>query len=299
VYPLLRIDRLQVRFGEKTAVSDLSLDLEPGQLTGFVGPNGAGKTTTMRAVFGLVKPASGTVRFRDAPVDAGTRRRFGYMPEERGLYAKMRVTDQLVYFGRIFGMSAADARTAADELVARLGIEEYAQKPLDKLSLGNQQRVQLAAALIHRPELLVLDEPFSGLDPTGVQTMTRTLLAERDRGVAILFSSHQLDLVERICDRVAIIVRGELVAVGTLDELRSRGREERVAIEVAGAAEDWWRVVPDVRRTDERGGTELFVVDRPGAEDELLRAAQAAGRVVAFGPDRPSLGDVFGAAVGS
>jgi ABC-type Na+ transport system ATPase subunit NatA len=193
------------RYGEVVALDDLSFSVREGQMFGFVGPNGAGKTTAMRIVLGVLEPDAGEVRRRGRPVDAQTRRRMGYMPEERGLYQKMRVRDQLEYFARLHGLSPKDARDSTTYWTERLGVAERSGDRVEQLSLGNQQRVQLAAALVHGPELLVLDEPFSGLDPVGVDVLAE-VLAERARGgVPVIFSSHQLDLVERLCEAVAII----------------------------------------------------------------------------------------------
>lgn len=299
---MLSISDLDVVFGDRSAVSGVSLDLEPGSISGFVGPNGAGKTTTMRSIFGLVRPAGGTLHWRGHPIGPEQRRSFGYMPEERGLYAKMQVQDQLTYVGRIHGMSRAVAEGAAGETIRRVGIEQHAEPPVERLSLGNQQRVQLGASLVHRPDLLVLDEPFSGLDPVGVEVMAGALAEERDRGAAILFSSHQLELVEHLSDRVAILSSGRLVAEGTIEELRARDDEHRVIVEVPGADPGWWRGVDGVRpmppadaEANGRGRPQAtrFVVERPGADDGLLRAAQQTGRLVAFGPERPSLSSIF------
>jgi ABC-2 type transport system ATP-binding protein len=187
---------------------------------GFVGPNGAGKTTLMRIVLGVLEADSGSVLWRGAPIDAAARRRIGYMPEERGLYPKMRVRDQLVYMARLHGAGEAEAEAAADRWLERLGIAERADDAVEALSLGNQQRVQLGVALVHGPDLLVLDEPFSGLDPDGVDALSGALLDEiRERRVPVIFSSHQLELVERLCDSLAIIVGGRIVATGPLDEV--------------------------------------------------------------------------------
>lgn len=190
---------------------------------GFVGPNGAGKTTTMRIVMGVLAPDSGEVRWNGAPLSFGVRNRFGYMPEERGLYPKMRVKAQLSYLASLHAVDDPDA--AADRWIERLGLTERAEDRVEQLSLGNQQRVQLAAALVHEPELLVLDEPFSGLDPVGVDVLSGVLLDYARTGVPVVFSSHQLDLVERLCEAVAIIKDGRLVASGTVEELRGPGQK--------------------------------------------------------------------------
>ena len=199
---MIEIDDIRKRFGEVQALDGCSFSVERGRMLGFLGPNGAGKTTTMRAIFGLVEPDSGAVLWDGRPVGLEERLRFGYMPEERGLYPRMPVAEQIAYFGRLHGMDAGAARTAAEEWLERLGLAERATAKLEELSHGNQQRAQLAAALVHEPELLVLDEPFSGLDPVAVQTLAELLRREAERGAAVLFSSHQLDLVEDICEDV-------------------------------------------------------------------------------------------------
>ena len=202
------------------ALDGLSFSVAGGQMFGFVGPNGAGKTTAMRIVLGVLEADSGRVLWRGRTVDAGARARFGYMPEERGLYPKMRVRAQLAYLAELHGLDAAAARTEADRWIERLGVEQRAHDRVEELSLGNQQRVQLAAALVHDPELLVLDEPFSGLDPLGVDALSEVLRERAEAGVPVVFSSHQLELVERLCDAVAIIDNGRLVATGSVADLR-------------------------------------------------------------------------------
>ena len=189
---------------------------------GFVGPNGAGKTTTMRIILGVLRPIAARSAGAASRCDAATRRRFGYMPEERGLYPKMRVRAQLTYLAALHGVAEPEA--AAERWIERLGIAERADDRVEELSLGNQQRVQLAAALVHEPELLVLDEPFSGLDPVGVDVLSGVLAEYAATGVPVVFSSHQLELVERLCEAVAIIKDGRLVASGAVDELRGPGR---------------------------------------------------------------------------
>ena len=208
------------RYGELVALDGLSLSVEAGQMLGFVGPNGAGKTSALRIVVGVLEPDSGHVLWRGRPVDARARARFGYMPEERGLYPKMRVRAQLSYLAQLHGLGAGEAARATDRWIERLGIRARSDDRVEELSLGNQQRVQLAAALVHDPELLVLDEPFSGLDPAGVDALSE-ILAERARaGVPVVFSSHRLELVERLCDAVAIVDSGRLVAAGSVSDLR-------------------------------------------------------------------------------
>ena len=231
---VLTVTDLRKRYGAVTALDGVSLTAEPGRLVGFLGPNGSGKTTTMRSVFGLVRLDGGQVRWHDAPVDAQTRLRFGYMPEQRGLYPRMRIGRQLVYLARMHGTGPADARSATDAWLERLGLADRAEDTLDALSHGNQQRVQLAAALVHDPDLLVLDEPFSGLDPLGVQSMSEVLRDRAAQGTTVVFSSHQLELVEELCDDVVIIAAGRDRLRGTLDEARAAASYRNVEIRLAG-----------------------------------------------------------------
>ncbi len=210
----LELAGLRRTFEEVVALDGLSFSVPRGTLFGFVGRNGAGKTTTMRIVCGLLAADAGSVTWRGETIDARVRERIGYMPEERGLYPKMRARDQLEYFGVLHGLSHSQARIAADEWLERLGLGDRSGSRIEQLSQGNQQRVQLAAALVHRPDLLVLDEPFSGLDPIVCDLLTEVLREQAARGVPVLFSSHQLELVEHICEAVAIIDHGRLVACG-------------------------------------------------------------------------------------
>jgi ABC-2 type transport system ATP-binding protein len=292
---VLELLGLTRRYGEVVALDDLSFTVREGQMFGFVGPNGAGKTTAMRIVLGVLEPDRGEVRWRGRPVDVETRRRFGYMPEERGLYPKMRVRDQLEYFARLHGLSAAEAGNAADYWIERLGVAERAGDRVEQLSLGNQQRVQLAAALVHNPEVLVLDEPFSGLDPVGVDVLAEVLAERAADGIPVIFSSHQLELVERLCEAVAIINHGRLVASGPVEELRSRGGERRWQVEVADAASDWVAGLEGVTVVDKHNGRVVLAVE--GDEQRVLEAARAAGRVVHFSAVQPSLAQLFRQAV--
>jgi ABC-2 type transport system ATP-binding protein len=292
---VLELDGLTRRYGDVVALDGLTFSVRPGEVFGFVGPNGAGKTTAMRIVLGVLQPDAGSVRWEGRPVDEALRARFGYMPEERGLYPKMRVAEQLAYFARLHGAEPDTATRAAERWMEQVGVARRAEDRVEQLSLGNQQRVQLATALVHDPIALVLDEPFSGLDPVGVDVMSQVLVDRaRSAGVPVLFSSHQLELVERLCDSVAIIKDGGLVACGTVAELRACGPQGLWRVEVQGAANGWAAAVPgaDVRGGD--GATALVHIDD---EQRLLDAARAAGRVVRFEPVAPSLSDLFREAV--
>jgi ABC-2 type transport system ATP-binding protein len=282
------------------ALDDVSFDVAEGQIVGFVGPNGAGKTTAMRIAVGVLEPDAGEVRWRGEPVDGRIRRRFGYIPEERGLYPKMRVHEQLVYLARLHGLSRAAARPRADRLVELLGVAERARDRVEDLSLGNQQRVQLAAALIHEPDVLVLDEPFSGLDPVGTDVLAEMLRREsHERGVPIVFSSHQLELVERVCDGVAMILEGRVVANGSIDELRDSRARRLVRVEVAGAGNGWYEAIPGVRLEGEvPGGLVLELSDRID-DQRVLDLARSIGDVRHFSRVRPTLAELFREVVSS
>jgi ABC-2 type transport system ATP-binding protein len=226
----LEIDSLGKRYGDTVALDDLSFDVRAGEIFGFVGSNGAGKTTAMRIVLGVLAADAGEVRWRGVPVDEEVRARIGYMPEERGLYPRMRVGEQLEYLARLHGLGPDRAARATAEWAHRLGVHGRLDDEVQKLSLGNQQRVQLAAALVHDPEILVLDEPFSGLDPVAVDVMSQVLREKAADRIPVIFSSHQLDLVEQISDRVGIVRAGRMVACGTVEELggtRPLPREHR------------------------------------------------------------------------
>lgn len=267
-------------FGEVRAVDGVDLVVRPGGLTGFVGGNGAGKTTTMRMVMGVLRPDAGEVLWNDRPVTAGDRQRFGYMPEERGLYPKQKVADQLVYLGRLSGMSTAAARAGVAEHLERFGLTDRADDRVEALSLGNQQRVQIVAALLHRPTALVLDEPFSGLDPAAVDAMADVLRDHAASGVPVLFSSHQLDLVERLCDSLVVLARGRVVAQGPVEALRSDG-PTRYRL-VTGDDVGWVRDVRGIHVHDVDGTTALLELVEQGAEQVVLRAAVERGEVREF-----------------
>jgi ABC-2 type transport system ATP-binding protein len=294
---VLELRGLRRSYGSTVALDDLSFSVEPGELFGFVGPNGAGKTTAMRIVLGVLAADAGTVLWRGRPADAEARRRFGYIPEERGLYPKMSVDAQLVYFARLRGLDAEAARASTARWVERLGLSERATDRVEKLSLGNQQRVQLGVALVHQPELLVLDEPFSGLDPIGVDVLSEVLRDEAARGIPVVFSSHQLELVERLCRSVAIINGGRLVVAGRVDELRRAHGRRRMRVEVEGASDGWAAAVAGVRVVTQDDPVTIVELE-PGADDQaLLDAARAAGRVRHFSDQAPSLTDLFREAV--
>lgn len=289
----LHVRQLVKRYGDLVALQDVSFSVAPGEIFGFVGSNGAGKSTTMRVILGVLAADAGTVSVGDTPIDLTTRRHIGYMPEERGLYPKMKVGHQLEYLARLHGFSASDAAANVARWTDRLGIAERINDDVGDLSLGNQQRVQLAAALVHDPTVLVLDEPFSGLDPVAVDVMSDVLREKANAGVPVLFSSHQLDLVQQLCDRVGVIVTGTMRTVGTVDELRAG---HGAVLEVVGPPTPvgWTENLPGVLDVAHDGTTTRLTLDPNAADDQqILHAALAAGPVHQFRTSRPSLTEIF------
>ncbi len=285
---MLTVRGISRSFGDHRVLDDVSFDVRPGRMTGFLGANGSGKTTTMRIVLGVLAAHGGSVSWKGAEVRPQNRPDFGYMPEERGLYPKMKVRDQITWLGRLHGVDKATAQRNTDALLEDLELTGRAGDRLEELSLGNQQRVQIAAALVHDPELLILDEPFSGLDPIAVETVLEVLRKRAASGVPVLFSSHQLAIVERLCDDVVIISKGRIAAKGSREELRQSHAGERYEIVVAEDA-GWVRDVP---------GTTIVELDGPravfeSASQQVLKAALERGEVRSFTPVVPTLDEIF------
>jgi ABC-2 type transport system ATP-binding protein len=284
------------RFADVAALDRCTFAAKPGRLTGFLGPNGAGKTTAMRAVFGLVELDAGMVRWRGVPIGAAERARFGYMPEERGLYPRMKVRDQLVYLGRLCGRTSRDVQGTVDTWLERLGLADRTNAHLDALSHGNQQRVQLIAALVNEPDLLVLDEPFSGLDPIAMGTMSELLAEVAADGATVLFSSHQLDLVEDLCEDVVIIDHGRIALAGDLDELRRAVPHRFVDIHYRGAALDW-SALPSVELIESKDGEARLRVDRDADLAAVVAIARHTPDIISFTYQPPRLSELFHQAV--
>jgi ABC-2 type transport system ATP-binding protein len=292
---VLEISNLSKRYGEVVALDGASFTVPRGRIVGFLGPNGAGKTTAMRSVFGLVRPDGGSITWDGEPIGSEQRLRFGYMPEERGLYPRMRLAEQLAYFGRLSGMTRADATRAASWWLARLGLSDRTDARLEQLSHGNQQRVQLAAALIHEPELAVLDEPFAGLDPLGVDSMGELMAKIVETGMSILFSSHQLDLVEDICQDVVIINRGRVVLAGEVRELRSASPIRRLELWVDDHPWHGWGDGQGV--TVNGRPSPHMLVSSDTDVSEIVEKARAEGEITRLLFEPPRLSDLFREAV--
>ena len=296
---MLELDGLTKRYGERVALDGLTFAVPPGRVVGLLGPNGSGKTTAMRIVFGVIPADGGTVRDRDRPLDVETRRRFGDMPEERGLSPGMRVRDQLVYFARLAGVANDEAGRRTDALLERLGVADRGDEPVEKLSLGNQQRVQLAAALVHEPEVLVLDEPFSGLDPLAAASLSEIVQDAARSGRTVLFSSHQLDLVEDLCESVAVIDRGRLVLEGRVSDLKAQSGRRELRVDVEGEEARRRLAAADGVRVTSSDASGLRLALAPGADPlALLDRVREAGTVRDFGLEQPTLAELFLEAVG-
>ena len=291
----LDIDRVSKRFGPTVALDDLSFSVPRGRIFGFLGANGAGKTTTMRICLGIVHADSGQVRWDGRPTGDLQRRTFGYLPEERGLYPRSTVIEQLVYFASLYGETTRDARANAHHWLERFRIPEYATRRAEELSKGNQQKVQFIAAILHGPEVLLMDEPFTGLDPVNLGLLRDAFLELRDAGRTIVFSTHQMEAAEALCESLAIVDHGRLVAGGTLGELKRTSRARTVRLGVEGEILPAWlgelEGVAAIRPG--AGFTELEL--RPGIEPrDVLAAALARGAAVSrFEVAEPSLEAIF------
>jgi ABC-2 type transport system ATP-binding protein len=294
---VLELDDLHKSFGEVVALDGVSLTARPGRLLGFLGPNGSGKSTTMRSVFGLVRLDAGSVAWDGRPITAVERRRFGYMPEQRGLYPRMPIAEQLRYIGELQGLSGSDARVATARWLEELGLAERAEDPLRELSHGNQQRIQLAAALVHDPQVLVLDEPLNGLDPIGVADLGRIIRQRADDGATVVLSSHQLDLVEELCDDVVIVAAGRDRLAGDLAAIRSDHPHREVQVRLSDGRTP--EPPPGCELVSTTGGVARLRV--PADTDPAHLAAELATQagVERFRFEPPSLEEIFRATVGA
>ena len=295
------LDRVTKAYEAKLAVDSLSLSIEPGTIFGLLGPNGAGKTSTIRMMTGITRPDTGTVELFGKPFDREALRRVGYLPEERGLYKKMKVLDQLVFMGQLHGLSAPVAAERARAWCARLQLDDVIEKKTDELSKGMQQKVQFIATLLHQPELVIMDEPFSGLDPVNAQLLEETLLTLKGEGCAILFSSHRMDQVERLCDAICLVHRGRAVLAGSLREVKSKYERETVVMQFTG--DDSFlsdpSVAPLVRESRRFPGRVEVRLVRSSDAQALFRAAASSSAVIdRFELVEPSLEEIFIRTVG-
>jgi ABC-2 type transport system ATP-binding protein len=293
---IVELNSISKSYGEKVAVDKLNLTIPAGGMYGLLGPNGAGKTSSIRMMIGMTMPDSGTVELFGKPFERKLLERVGYLPEERGLYKKMNVLAQLVFFGRLHGLSAAEAERRSKMWTEKLQIAEALPKKTDELSKGMQQKIQFISTLLHEPELIIMDEPFSGLDPVNATLLEDTLLEQKRAGKAILFSTHRMDQVEKLCDSICLIDGGKAVLQGSMREIKSRYPRNRVLLEYEGSAN--LSANPLVAEVKDYGGhAELKL--KPGADSqELLRGLMQQVKVHKFEVVEPSLEEIFIQTVG-
>jgi len=291
--PTLRLEKVTKRFGEFTAVDELSLTVRPGRIFGLLGPNGAGKTTTIRMIVGITAPDEGTVELFGRSLTAELQNRIGYLPEERGLYKRMRVGEQLRFFAELKGFAGRGAEEACDRWLAKVKLSDWKRRKASELSKGMQQKIQFIAAVLHDPDLLILDEPFSGLDPVNVELLKDLVLELKAAGKTIIFSTHQMEVAERICDDICLINRARKVLSGSIREVKSSFGRNAVALRFVGG--DGVIEDPLLVATVERHSDHAEALLAPGADaQELLRRLLAAGAsVTRFELVEPSLHDIF------
>lgn len=291
----LVLDTVTKRFERVTALDGVSFSVRPGEVFGYLGPNGAGKTTTMRIVLGLLRPDSGTVTWEGRQTSAVPRRTWGYLPEERGLYPRMRVLDQLVFLAGLYGVPHERARHSGLDWLERFRIQQYADRRVDELSKGNQQKIQFIAAVLHEPDVLLMDEPFSGLDPVNTALLREAFTEMRDRGRTLVFSTHQMETVEALCDSIAIVDRGRIVVGGPVRDVKRASGRQVVRLAVDGAdGLDWLASLDGVTVTRSgRDYTEAVVGPAREPRSVLAEAIERGERVTRFEIADPSLEQVF------
>jgi ABC-2 type transport system ATP-binding protein len=294
--PFVELAGVTKAYESKVAVRDLSLSIEAGQMFGLLGPNGAGKTSSIRMMMGITMPDSGTVKLFDRPFERGSLERVGYLPEERGLYKKMKVQEQLVFFGQLHGLTATDAQKRATEWAKRLEIDDALPKKTEELSKGMQQKIQFIGSLLHDPGLIVMDEPFSGLDPVNAKLLEQTLLELKDDGRAIVFSTHRMDQVEKLCDSICLINNGEAVLSGRVREIKSRYERNHIIVEFEGSAD--FLSSAEIAEANNFSGHAEIKLKPHGDAQKLLREASAIATIYRFEMVEPSLEEIFIQTVG-
>ncbi|TWT24277.1 ABC transporter ATP-binding protein [Planomicrobium sp. CPCC 101110] len=293
----LHVEHATKRFGNFTAVDDVSLQVGQGQMHGFLGANGAGKTTTFRMILGLLDPTSGKVSWNGKPITYGTSPEIGYLPEERGLYPKMKVEDQLIYLAELRRMPRLEAKREAARWLERFEVPHYASKKVEELSKGNQQKIQLIASLLHKPSLLILDEPFSGLDPVNVEMLKSAIQDFQKQGATIVFSSHRMDHVEELCDNISILDKGKMVLSGSIRDAKRSFGKQKVHIKTDGdlSALKSMEGVEKFKKTKDGA---LFQISDDAAAQTLLNESMKLGALRHFAIEEPSLEEIFIAKVG-
>jgi ABC-2 type transport system ATP-binding protein len=294
--PVVELAGVTKAYENKVAVSNLSLSIEAGQMFGLLGPNGAGKTSSIRMMMGITLPDSGSISLFDKPFTRHILEQVGYLPEERGLYKKMKVLDQLVFFGGLHGLSDGEAEKRACAWAARMEIADALHKKTEELSKGMQQKIQFIATLLHSPRLIVMDEPFTGLDPVNAVLVERTLLELKDQGKAILFSTHRMDQVEKLCDSICLINNGEAVLSGNLREIKSRYERNHVIVEFEG--DSAFLNSAEIAEAKNFSGHAEIKLKPHGNAQKLLHEAAAKATIYRFELVEPSLEEIFIQTVG-
>jgi len=294
--PVVELAGVTKAYENKVAVRNLSLSIGAGQIFGLLGPNGAGKTSTIRMMMGITVPDSGRIGLFEKPFERKSLERVGYLPEERGLYKKMKVLDQLVFFGQLHGLQAEEARKRATAWAGRIEIADALHKKTQELSKGMQQKIQFIAMLLHDPELIVMDEPFSGLDPVNAVLVERTLLELKAQGKAILFSTHRMEQVEKLCDAICLIDHGEAVLAGNLREIKSRYERNHAIVEFEGSSA--FLNSEEIAEAKNFSGHAETKLKPHGDAQKLLREAAAAATIYRFELVEPSLEEIFIQTVG-
>jgi ABC-2 type transport system ATP-binding protein len=294
--PILTLQGVTKHYGSKRAAADVNLAIPRGSIYGFLGPNGAGKTTTIRSIMNIIMPDAGEIRFAGRPLDRELRDRIGYLPEERGLYRKMKCLDQLAYLAELKGVPRQDARARADRWLERLELGDWRERKVDTLSKGMQQKIQFAATFIFGPDLVILDEVFSGLDPLNIELLREMILEEKARGTTILFSTHMLAEADKICDAICLIEDGEVILDGTMAAVRAAFPLRSVRVAWEGDIEPP-SGLPGVRHVESSEGSWRLTLEEDADPGALLPRLTAAGRLTLFSANRPSLSEIFLAAV--
>jgi ABC-2 type transport system ATP-binding protein len=294
--PVVELAGVTKAYENKVAVRNLSLSIDAGQMFGLLGPNGAGKTSSIRMMMGITIPDSGSISLFGQPFDRMSLDRVGYLPEERGLYKKMKIIDQLVFFGQLHGLESQESRKRAIAWARRMDIEDSLQKKTEELSKGMQQKIQFIASLLHDPGLIVMDEPFSGLDPVNAALVERTLLELKAQGKAILFSTHRMDQVEKLCDNICLINDGEAVLAGNLREIKASYERNRVVVEFEGSAD--FLNSDEIAEAKNYSGHAEIKLKEHGDAQKLLHEAAAVATIYRFELVEPSLEEIFIQTVG-
>jgi ABC-2 type transport system ATP-binding protein len=295
---VLKLEHVTKRFGQFTAVNDLSLSIPEKEMFGFLGANGAGKTTTFRMILGLLDTSEGKITWDGQPIDYSTSHLVGYLPEERGLYPKLKVKDQIVYLARLRGMEKNEAQKELKEWLERFKITDYENKKVEELSKGNQQKIQFIASVIHRPKLLILDEPFSGLDPVNVELLKEAVISLKEKGATIVFSSHRMEHVEEMCEHLCILQKGKPVVHGSLKEIKREFGKKNLVIHADFSLQEL-KAFPGVLKAKTTTEGIHLQIEGEGVAERILKEIVGKGFIRKFALEEPSLNDIFIEKVGA